>query len=108
MAQVPNIDFAAFVAKKKTDPVGGGDGHDYTYISDRQTRATFQKMAPVEYAVAATVRFYKTMGKNQLLGSTVRVSERQFPRIHNLNVQAAQALGIPTPTLYICQNPSLN
>ncbi|GAC1352641.1 MAG: hypothetical protein NVSMB1_17560 [Polyangiales bacterium] len=108
MAQVPDIDFASFVAKKKTNPVGGGEGHDYTYVSDRNTRAAFQKMAPVEYAVAATVRFWKAIGKNQLLGSTVRVGERQFPRIHALNVQAAQALGIPTPTLYICQNPSLN
>jgi len=108
MAQVPNIDFASFVAKKKADPVGGGDGHDYAYVSDRQMRAAFQKMAPVEYAVAATVRFWKAFGKNQLLGQTVRVSERQFPRIHALNVQAAQALGIATPVLYIGQDPHLN
>ena len=108
MAQVPNIDFASFVTKKKADPVGGGDGHDYAYVSDRQMRAAFQKMAPVEYAVAATVRFWKAFGKNQLLGQTVRVSERQFPRIHALNVQAAQALGIATPVLYIGQDPHLN
>jgi Zn-dependent protease with chaperone function len=108
MAQVPNIDFASFVAKRKADPVGGADGHEYAYVSDRQMRATFQKMAPVEYAVSATVRFWKAFGRNQLLGHTVRVTERQFPRIHALNVRAAQALGVPTPTLYVGQNPHLN
>ncbi len=108
MAQVPNLDFSSFVAQKKAHHVGGGEGHDYTYISDRQTRATFQKMAPVEYAIAATVRMWKAFGRNQLLGQTVRVNERQFPRIHALNVQSAQTLGIATPTLYVGQNPNLN
>jgi Zn-dependent protease with chaperone function len=109
MAQVPNIDFSSYVAGRKSTHVGGGaEGHDYAYISDKNTRLAFQKMAPVEYAVAATVRMFKAFGKNELLGHTVRVTERQFPRIHALNVQAAQSLGIPTPTLYVGQNPHLN
>lgn len=108
MAQVPNVDFTSFVANKKAAHAGGGDGHDYAYISDRNTRAAFQKMAPVEYAVAATVRMWKAFGKNELLGHTVRVTEKQFPRLHALNVQSAQTLGIPTPTLYVGQNPHLN
>lgn len=108
MAQAPNLDFQSFVAQKKSTHAGGGDGHEYAYISDRQTRAMFQRMAPIEYAVAATVRLWKTMGKNELLGHTVRVTERQFPKLHALNVQCAQTLGIPTPALYIGQNPHLN
>jgi len=108
MAQVPNVDFTSFVAQKKSAHAGGTDGHEYAYISDRNTRAAFQRMAPVEYAVAATVRMWKAFGKNELLGHTVRVNERQFPRLHALNVQCAQTLGIPTPTLYVGQNPNLN
>jgi Zn-dependent protease with chaperone function len=108
MAQVPPLDFSSYIAAKKSAHAGGGDGHDYAYVSDRQTRAAFQKMAPVEYAVAATVRMWKAFGRNQLLGSTVRVSERQFPKLHALNVQCATTLGIPTPTLYVAQNPTLN
>ena len=108
MAQVPQLDFQSFVANKKSTHAGGGDGYEYAYVSDRTTRAAFQKMAPVEYAVAATVRMWKAIGRNQLLGSTVRVTEKQFPRLHALNVQCAQTLGIPTPTLYVGQNPHLN
>ncbi|GAC1519841.1 MAG: hypothetical protein NVS3B10_21410 [Polyangiales bacterium] len=108
MAQVPNLDFSAFVTGRKSAHAGGTDGLDYAYISDRNTRAAFQKMAPVEYAIAATVRMFKAFGKNELLGHTVRVTERQFPRLHALNVQSAQTLGIPTPALYVGQNPNLN
>ncbi len=108
MAQVPELDFQTYVAAKKAGHVGGGDGHDYAYVSDRQTRAAFQKMAPVEYAVSAMIRAYKAFGKNQLLGNTVRVTERQFPRLHALNVRSAQSLGIATPALYVGQNPHLN
>lgn len=108
MAQIPDLDFASFVRNKKSAHAGGGDGFDYAYVSDRQTRAAFEKMAPVEWAVSATVRMWKAFGKNELLGHTVRVNERQFPRLHGMLAQSAQTLGIPTPTMYVGQNPHLN
>jgi Zn-dependent protease with chaperone function len=108
MAQISSIDFASFVSQRRSEHAGGGDGHDYAYVSDRNTRAAFERMAPVEYAVAATVRLWKAVGRNQLLGHTVRVTDRQFPRLHQLNVRAASTLGVATPTLYIGQNPTLN
>ncbi|MFI5301071.1 MAG: M48 family metallopeptidase, partial [Polyangiales bacterium] len=108
MALAPPINFATFVTDRHAEHAGGGDGHDYAYVSDRQTRAAFQKMPPVEHAVAATVRLWKAVGRNQLLGHTIRVSERQFPKLHELNVHSARILGIPTPVLYVGQNPHLN
>src|SRR5262249_44801141 len=68
----------------------------------------FQKMKPIELAVAATVRFYKHMGKNELLGHAVKVGPNQFPRIHGLAVDCARTLGIPTPTMYIKNDPVQN
>ncbi len=108
MALAPSLDFASFVTDRRSEHAGGGDGHDYAYVSDRNTRAAFLKMPPVEHAVAATVRLWKAVGRNQLLGHTIRVSDRQFPKLHALNVQSARALGIATPTLYVGQNPNLN
>jgi Zn-dependent protease with chaperone function len=108
MAQLPNIDFQSWIAAKKAEPVGGGNGFDYCYVSDRQTRATFEKIAPVEYAVASVVRAFKEWGRNELLGQSVRVTENQFPRLHALNVEAARSLNIAVPTLYVAQNPTLN
>lgn len=49
------------------------------------------------------------MVKMLLLGSCVRVSERQFPRIHRLYAEAGTALDASTlPELYIQASPRLN
>ena len=111
MAQTPTLDFEAFVAKKKGERAGGGaetSGHEYAYVMDRQTRAAFERAKPVELAVASTVRMFKTVWKSQLLGSSVKVGERQFPRIHAIAKQCADTLHIATPQVYIVNSPVLN
>jgi Zn-dependent protease with chaperone function len=118
MALVSELDFPGFVALRRKNLHGGGgsnedstasaSSHEYAYISDRQTRATFEKMKPIELAVAASVRMYKQVYRNQLLGNAVKVSERQFPRIHSLAKQCADTLQIAQPQLYIVSSPTLN
>jgi len=113
MAQIPALDFDAFVARKKNERVTTGglvdsSGHEYAYISDRQTRAAFERAKPVELAVAATVRMWKQVLRNQLLGSAVKVSDRQFPRIQRIAQHCADTLHIATPHIYIVNEPHLN
>ncbi|MCC6524884.1 MAG: M48 family metallopeptidase [Polyangiaceae bacterium] len=109
MATVGTLDFEGFVAERKEKQAGSSrDPHAYVYVSDKTTRATFQRINPVELAVAAAVRMFKTFGKNQLLGNTIKVGPTQFPRVHNLGKQCAETLGIAPPTIYIVNNPTLN
>ncbi|MCA9594119.1 MAG: M48 family metallopeptidase [Myxococcales bacterium] len=111
MASIGELDFEGFVAgRKKTQPgvEDSGDTHAYTYSWDKKTRATFETLKPVELAVAAGVRMFKHIGKAELLGHAVKVGPRQFPRVHGLAEQCARTLGIPTPTLYVVNNPHLN
>ncbi len=111
MAQAPELDFNNFVNRKKGERVGGGPestGHDYAYILDRQTRAAFARAYPVELAVSATVRMFKQVWRGQLLGSAVKVSERQFSRIHSIAKQCAETLHIAVPQVYLVSNPTLN
>jgi Zn-dependent protease with chaperone function len=113
MAQTPALDFDAFVARKRNERVTTGglvesSGHEYAYVSDKQTRAAFERAKPVELAVAATVRMWKQVLRNQLLGSAVKVSERQFPRIQRIAQHCADTLHIPTPHVYIVNEPHLN
>jgi Zn-dependent protease with chaperone function len=110
MAQAPQLDFDKFVQKKKGERVGGGEdsGHEYTYISDKQTRAAFERMKPVEIAVASTVRMFKSVLKNEMLGNSVKVSDRQFPRIDALVTHCANTLHIAKPTVYIKNHPQPN
>jgi Zn-dependent protease with chaperone function len=110
MAQAPLLDFDEFVGRKKGERAGGAEagGHDYAYVSDRQTRAAFNRMKPVELAVASTVRMFKSVWRNELLGNAVKVSDRQFPRIEALVRQCSETLQIATPTVYIVNHPALN
>ncbi|MDI1436273.1 MULTISPECIES: M48 family metallopeptidase [Polyangium] len=110
MAQVGTLDFKGFIENRKEQRAGGvdGGGHAYAYVSDRTTRAAFDKMKPVELAVAASVRFFKAVGKSDLLGHAVKVGTNQFPRVHGIAAECAQTLGIATPTVYILNNPQMN
>ncbi len=111
MAQAPQLDFPAYVARKRAEGPSSealAAGRDYAYISDKQTRAAFERMKPVEMAVAATVRMWKQVWRNQLLGSAVKVSDRQFPRIQRLVQKCSDTLQIATPQVYIVNSPVLN
>lgn len=110
MAQVGTLDFQGFISGRKGERAGGleGSGHDYSYVSDRNTRTAFEKLKPVELAVTGAVRLFKALGKNQLLGNAVRVGPNQFPRVHNLTVRCAETLQIALPTLYITNSPVMN
>jgi hypothetical protein len=110
MAQVGALDFKGFVENSKGERAGGkeGSGHAYSYVSDHTTRQTFDKIKPVELAVTAAVRIFKSVGKNELLGHAVKVGPNQFPRVHALAVSCSKTLGIATPTIYIKNNPQAN
>ncbi len=110
MAHVGQLDFNGWLDDRRGIAAAGEQGgeHAYAYASDRQTRAAFDRAKPVQLAVEAVVRMFKSVGKNQLLGTSVKVGPRQFPRVHGLVETSARALGIATPTVYITNNPVLN
>lgn len=110
MPPVSSLDFASFIEKKKAERTATQSPvtHEYAYASDHQMRAAFEHTKPVELAVAATVRTFKQVWRGQLLGSAVKVSERQFPRIASLTKTCADTLGIAPPQVYIVSSPHLN
>ena len=110
MANAPTLDFNAFVTRKKAERAEGAmEGqHDYSYILDRQTRATFESAKPIELAVASAVRVFKERERGKLLGNAVRVSDRQFSRINTIAKECSQTLGIIPPQVYIVSHPQMN
>ncbi len=103
-----NLSFDRYVAGKKKAAYGGEEGARYAYAADVAMLNTFRRMKPVEMAAAATVRMYKDVYKNQLLGTTIKVTPKQFPSIHQIAAECAEALQVPVPTLYIQNNPLVN
>jgi Zn-dependent protease with chaperone function len=112
MATVGDLDFKSYVqaksAQRPREKEGRDDAHAYAYVSDRTTRAAFDRAKPVEHAVAAAVRLMRQIGRNELLGNTVKVGPNQFPRVYELTKKCADTLGIDIPTVHIRNNPTLN
>jgi Zn-dependent protease with chaperone function len=110
MANAPTLDFNAFVTRRKAERAGGAmeNEHDYSYVLDRQTRATFESAKPIELAVASAVRVFKERERGRLLGNAVKVSSRQFSRINSIASECSQTLGIVAPQVYIVNSPHLN
>ena len=92
------LDFDRYVARRKRDAYGGEEGARYAYSADLAMLATFKRIKPIEMAAAATVRMYKDVMKNQLLGTTIKVTPRQFPSIYKIAEHCADVLDVPIPT----------
>lgn len=110
MARATKLEFDAFVRGREAErPISpDGDPHAYAYAWDRTTRRAFETAKPVEMVMAAAVRAFKNFGKAELLGHSVKVGPRQFPRVYGIARHCADTLGIPVPTLYIVNDPRLN
>ncbi|MBN4050399.1 M48 family metallopeptidase [Desulfobulbus sp. AH-315-M07] len=112
MATVGELDFRSYIRTKgasyATEKEGRDDAHAYAYTSDRYTRSAFGHVKAVQLAVEHAVRLLKHVGRNELLGTAVKVGPKQFPRVFDLTKQCADTLGIAVPTVYIRNNPTMN
>jgi len=103
----PQIDlsFSRYVAARKGEASARSrEGAVYAYAGDLKVRNTLDKVRPVTLAVEATVRLWQTVEKSRMLGTAIKVTDRQFPKVWKLGVRCAEALRIPIPTLYVSPN----
>jgi Zn-dependent protease with chaperone function len=103
----PQIDlsFARYVAARKGEAATRSrEGAAYAYSGDIKVRSALDKVRPVTLAVEATVRVWQTMERSRMLGTAVKVTSKQFPRLNKLAERCAEALRIPPPTLYVSPN----
>ena len=103
----PEIDlsFARYVAARKGEVAARTrEGAAYAYAGDIKVRAALDRVRPVTLAVEATVRLWQTVEKARMLGTSVKVTGKQFPRIAKLAETCAETLRIPLPTLYVSPN----
>ena len=103
----PQIDlsFSRYVAARKGEASARSrEGAAYAYAGDLKVRAALDRVRPVTLAVEATVRLWQTVEKSRMLGTAVKVTDKQFPAVWKLGVKCAEALRIPIPTLYVSPN----
>jgi len=99
-----NFDFSEYVkAQKNPLKRAATFENNYAYSGDLRILNIIEQIKPVKLAVEATVRFWKGIAKNDLLGSSIRVTRNQFPEVYEIAERCAKKLGIPVPTLYVHQ-----
>lgn len=105
------FDFQKYVDRKK-NPGGGKESRggfgDYAFSGDVKVLRQLQRIAPVRVVVESSVRFVKNFQKNELLGTAVKLSRRQFPQLQDMVVECAETLDIPVPAVYVSQSPVIN
>lgn len=100
-----DLSFSRYVAERKgAASARAREGALYAYGADLRVRTALDRLRPVTLAVEATLRFWRSVGRNRLLGNAIRVSERQFPAIHALVRRCAEALQIAEPAVYVTPN----
>jgi Zn-dependent protease with chaperone function len=103
----PQIDlsFSRYVAARKGEASARSrEGAAYAYGGDAKVRAALDRVRPVTLAVEATVRLWQSVEKSRMLGTAVKVTTKQFPRLNKLAERCAETLRIPVPTLYVSPN----
>ena len=106
-----DFDFQRYVDRKR-NPGGGHESRggfgEYAFSGDLRVLRRLDRLVPVRMVVEAAVRAWKNFQKNELLGTCVKVSPRQFPHLHAQMVSCAEILDIPVPTTYVTESPHIN
>ncbi|MBI4510382.1 MAG: M48 family metallopeptidase [Deltaproteobacteria bacterium] len=103
-AQV-DLDFARYVAiRRGMAAQRARDGSAYAFSSDRKVTQALSSTRPVLLATQATVRLWKTRARAEILRSAVKVTDQQFPRLHDIGARCAEILRIPSPTLHVSRS----
>jgi len=97
-----SFDFKNYIEQRKgADDALARSGAAYAYPGDLKVLRTLGKVTPVTLAVEATVRLWKNVARSEILGSAVKVTDKQFPDLHRLTQRCAAQLHIAAPTLYV-------
>jgi Zn-dependent protease with chaperone function len=104
MALLPEVDldFSRYVAMRRGQfEQNKREGHAYAYVGEHRVRRTLAMAKPVTLAIEATVRLWQSVARSELLGSAVKVTDQQFPRLHAIAQKCANTLHINRPAVYV-------
>lgn len=96
-----DFDFARYIQEKRgTLASRVRDGSAYSYVGERKVRRTLQGARPVQMALEATTRLWRDVARAELLGSSIKVTDQQFPRVFEATRRASDALRMKAPAVY--------
>jgi Zn-dependent protease with chaperone function len=76
------------------------EGAAYSFTGERKFRRTLMLARPVTMAIEATTRLWRDVARTELLGTAVKVSDQQYPRVFEAAKAAGAALHVKVPAVF--------
>jgi Zn-dependent protease with chaperone function len=103
-----DFDFARWIAARRGSiEQSAREGAVYAFTSERKFRRTLNIAAPVRMALEATTRLWRDVARTELLGTAVKVSDAQYPRVWEAAKVAGAALRVRVPPIFAAPSTSI-
>jgi Zn-dependent protease with chaperone function len=83
------------------------EGAAYAFVNERKFRRTLMIARPVTMALEATTRLWRDVARSELLGTAVKVSDQQYPRVYEAAKVAGAALRVRVPPVFAAPSSSI-
>jgi Zn-dependent protease with chaperone function len=83
------------------------DGAAYAFGGERKFRRNLMLARPVTMALEATTRLWRDVARTELLGTAIKVSDQQYPRVWEAAKRAGEALRVRVPVVFAAPSSSI-
>jgi Zn-dependent protease with chaperone function len=99
------FDFARWIAARRgSHEQQAREGAAYAFANERKFRRTLMNARPVTMALEATTRLWRDDARAELLGTAVKVTDQQYPRVYEAAQKAGAALRVRVPVIFAAPN----
>lgn len=103
-----DFDFARWIAARRGSlEQQAREGAIYAFVNERKFRRTLGMARPVTMALEATTRLWRDVARSELLGTAVKVSDSQYPRVWEAAKQAGLALRVKVPPIFAAPSDTI-
>ena len=103
-----DFDFAKWIAVRRGSmEQSEREGAVYAFAYERKFRRTLSMARPVTMALEATTRLWRDVARTELLGTAVKVSDSQYPRVYEAAKAAGAALHVRVPVVFAAPSDTI-
>ena len=96
-----DFDFTRWIAARRgSQEQQAREGAAYAFANERKFRRGLMMARPVTMALEATTRLWRDVARAELLGTAVKVTDTQYPRVFQAAQAAGAALRVRVPALF--------
>jgi Zn-dependent protease with chaperone function len=108
MSSGVDFDFARWIAQRSgAMEQSAREGAAYAFAGERKFRRNLNLARPVTIALEATTRLWRDVARTELLGTAIKVSDQQYPRVFEAAKAAGAALRVRVPVIFASPSSSI-